>query len=182
MTERPAGLDGLLDYVAERIDPVHMAKIWYEELEESDAPEAKARWLMLGSLLEYVEGVKKRLARFEKNMPSWAHGTPEDYDAWLRELTPVDRRLEFYQWIGEQAVTQMLDELTSFWVNDPSPPEFRMRVPDFVDEAISHVDPRRGADPAPSVLPKGKHMCDVSHHTHTDGMGYLPTCRLDSPE
>jgi hypothetical protein len=25
-------------------------------------------------------------------------------------------------------------------------------------------------------------FCDVPHHTHTDGGGRLPTCRLDSPE
>lgn len=182
MTERPEGLDKLLDYVAERTEPVHMARIWYEELKESSDSKDKARRLMVSALLECVDNLEKRLERYEVNMPSWAHGLPEDYDAWLRELTPVDRRLTFYQWIGAQAVTEALDELTNFWCEDPIPPEFRTQIPDIVDEAISHVDPRRGANPVPSVLPKGKHMCDVQWHTHTDGMGYLPTCRLDSPE
>lgn len=129
-----------------------------------------------------VKNLVERVDRYEKDMPSWAHGTPEDYDHWLRQLTPVDRRLVFYQWIGEQAVTQMLDELTGFLREDPIPAQYKTQIPDIVDEAISHVDPRRGADLAPSVLPKGKHMCDLPHHNHIDGMGYLPTCRLSAPE
>lgn len=156
-------------------DVVEAAGAWHADLLRRDEYAVLVPRAMIASLVQ-------RVARYEKEMPSWAHGTPEDYDHWLRQLTPVDRRLEFYQWIGEQAVTQMLDELTSFWREDPLPAQYKTQIPEIVDEAISHVDPRRGADPAPSVLPKGKHMCDVVHHNHTDGMGYLPTCRVDFPE
>lgn len=156
-------------------DVVEVASAWHSDLARRDEYAALVPRAMIASLVQ-------RVARYEKEMPSWAHGKPEDYDHWLRQLTPVDRRLKFYQWIGELAVIEMLDELTGFWENDPNPPQYRTEIPEIVDEAISHVDPRRGADPAPSVLPKGKHMCDVQWHSHSDGMGYLPTCRLSSPE
>lgn len=147
------------------------------------------RALRTGETMPSVEGVYhllkalvERVDRYEKDMPSWADGTPEDYDHWLRQLTPADRRLVFYQWIGEMAVCEVLDDVTNSIGQDPIPVPHRVQIPDMVWEAISYVDPRQGGDRAPSVLPKGKHMCDVQWHIHTDGMGYLPTCRLDSPE
>lgn len=179
---RPPGLDDLLDFVAERTSPVHMARIWYEELGQRDDPSSQARRRMLGALLETVESQEQRLARYEKNMPSWAHGTPEDYDAWLRELTPVDRRLKFYQWIGSLAVGEILDAMRENLGEDPREAQGQHYHRDDVEEVIDLFDPRREGDPAPSALPKGRVKCDIDHHAHTDGMGYLPTCRLDSAE
>lgn len=157
-------------------DILDQARVFAQCLRDNTMPPAGT------DLLDILNGLIGRVERFEKDMPSWASGTPEDYDHWLRQLTPVDRRLMFYQWIGEMAVTEAIDVVTSYISGDPIPPQYRTQIPDLVWEAIAQVDPRQDGDRVPSVLPKGKHMCDVAHHTHTDGMGYLPTCRLDSPE
>jgi hypothetical protein len=55
MTDLPSNLDGLIEYVAERVDSVEMARIWYRELARIDTPEAAARRRMLGALLEVID-------------------------------------------------------------------------------------------------------------------------------
>lgn len=67
MTDRPKGLDDLLDYVAERTDPVDMARIWYEELAREETAEATARRLMVGALLKVIDDQAKDLARYRPN-------------------------------------------------------------------------------------------------------------------
>src|SRR5437868_1691020 len=55
-------------------------------------------------MIDDTEAKAARVDRYEKNLPSWLHGTPEDVDAWIRDLIPDDKRLAFYQWIGALAV------------------------------------------------------------------------------
>lgn len=129
-----------------------------------------------------VHQLIQRIEKYEKSMPSWAHGTPEDYDAWLCELTQDDQRLRFYQWIGEQAVREAVAVFKETLRNDPAPPEFRHYTQEAVEELLEVIDPAAGPVALPSALPVGRPFCDVSCHTHIDGGGRLPTCRLDSQE
>lgn len=126
--------------------------------------------------------LQNRLTHFEEKMPSGQDGAPEDYDAWLRELIPDDRRLAFYQWVGALAVREALAEVRLGLHNDPVPPENRSYSQDSVEELLEVSDPDQGADPFPVHLPLGHPFCDVQHHVHTHGGSRLPTCRLDSPE
>ncbi len=128
-----------------------------------------------------LEQLKAQLARFTDTMPSWAHGQPMDYDAWLRDLVPDDNRLKFYQWIGELALREVLDELLRTLGDDPVPVKHRSYSPQDVEEMISLYHPSSG-ETAPSQLPMGHRFCDVDWHTHTHGGDRLPSCRLDSPE
>lgn len=145
------------------------------KLNDEDAP----RPLDTGEL----EQLKAQLARFTDTMPSWAHGQPMDYDAWLRDLVPDDNRLRFYQWIGRIAVREVLDALRDMLKDDPVPIEYRSYPPDLVHEFLDNVDPSaKDGDPVPSKLPLGRPFCDVDWHVHLDGGNRLPSCRLDSPE
>lgn len=128
-----------------------------------------------------LQSLKDQLARFTDTMPSWAHGQPMDYDAWLRDLIPDDNRLKFYQWIGELALREVLDELLRTLGDDPVPVEHRSYSPQDVEEMISAYHPSSG-ETAPSRLPMGHPFCDVAWHTHTHGGERLPSCHLDSPE
>ena len=126
-----------------------------------------------------VEELISRIERYEKNLPSWAHGTPEDVDAWLRDLIPDDKRLAFYQWIGEQAVCEMNAHLTQW---DEGHDQAEMSQRDGNDGIASVMWEIEHSGPYPSELPLGRPFCDVQWHTHPHGGGRLPTCRLDSPE
>lgn len=129
-----------------------------------------------------VHRLIERIKRYEKNLPSWLHSTPEDVDAWLRDLIPDDKRLAFYQWIGKIAVREAVDVAVDNVGQDPTPPEHRYYSQDVVYEFFELIDPDKDGGPFPSALPVGRPFCDVPHHTHTDGGGRLPTCRLDSEE
>lgn len=162
-------------------DPLTTAKLWVEGADRAlkngdDMPDIQGWYHVLKALLG-------RLTRFEKNMPSWAHGTPEDYDAWLRDLTPDDRRLGFYQWIGAMAVSEAVEMLRRQIGEDPIPVQHQHYDADMVNDFLDAVDPRQPlTDPFPAQLPVGRVFCDVSHHSHPHGGGRLPTCRLDSGE
>jgi hypothetical protein len=109
---------------------------------------------------------------------------PEEYDAWLRGVIPDDKRLEFYQWIGAQAVAELIEEARNPWARFDR---------DKVRESGASQEYANGwndavmtlgvcLDPLPSALPDGLPFCDVPHHTHPGGGGRLPTCRIDSRE
>lgn len=113
----------------------------------------------------------KRIKQYEKHLPSWAHGTPEDIDRWLHSIgsIPEDKLLEFYQWVGKHAISELFAEI--------------QQVADNTGSAVlRQVAETWGDDVFPTKLPKGHPFCDVPHHTHTGGGGRLPTCRLDSEE
>jgi hypothetical protein len=175
MTERPEGLDDLLDFVANRIDPVQAARDLRKVLSHEE-------WQMLSYGSDLIECLLDRIDRYEKNLPSWSNGTPEDVDAWLRDLIPDDQRLTFYRWIGTAAVREAVSDAKEQIGNDPVPAEHRYYSPDNVEELLDLMAPDDGDIGYPSVLPIGRPFCDVSHHTHTHGGSRLPTCHLDSEE
>lgn len=176
MSERPPGLDDLLDHLVARMDdPIEVAQEWVRALDENDTP---ATTMSLSSLLSRL---LDRIDRYEKNKPSWLHGTPEDVDAWIRDLIPDDKRLAFYQWIGAMAVTEALAAVYENLRNDPREAHGQHYHRDDVEDMLDMVKPEEGG-PFPSVLPIGRVFCDIDFHTHTHGGGRLPTCRLDSPE
>ena len=112
--------------------------------------------------------------------PSYFFADPEALDAWLREEFPDDVRLKFYQWIGAQAVTEAVAVVQDDLRNDPREAHAQHYHRDEVEELFELLNPKENL--FPSVLPLGRPFCDVNHHTHTNGDGRLPTCRLDSPE
>lgn len=148
------------------------------QLALSDTPWLRDASDTIQRLLDALRGLRGQYENVTADMPSWKDGTPEDYDAWLRGITPVDRRLKFYQWIGRQAVNELLADLREGVRDDPRPPEHRHYSQDEVYELLANVDDEQH-DPYPTVLPKGRHMCDVQWHTHTDGMSYQSSCRCD---
>jgi hypothetical protein len=174
-TPRPPGLDDLLDHVVDQMDPVEQIRRIRETVTEEQFNELVFKGDVVVRLLDRVD-------RYEKNKPSWAHGTPEDYDAWLRELTPDDRRLMFYQWIGGQAVTEAVDEVREILYNDPIPVTHQHYDAATVGEFLDVVDPAKDADPFPSQLPLGRPFCDDPHHIHTHGGSRLPSCSLTTEE
>jgi len=121
-----------------------------------------------------------RVDRYEKNFPSWKDGTPEDVDAWLRDLIPDDKRLVFYQWIGAQAITEALDAVKKNLDNDPRPTTAQHYHRDDLDEVLELADPEEYG-PYPSVLPIGRPFCNEPAHQHTDGGSRLMTCHI-TPE
>lgn len=156
------------------LDLMRTAKFWCEDMQRLATSEARARRALVVELIERVE-------KYEKNLPSRFSGTPEDIDAWLHGMFAEDTLLKFYQWLGTKAVTEVIDVLMFDLSQEPIPAVYKIEIPDLVDEAVANIDPRQGADLAPSRLPIGKPFCDVPHHVHTDG-SRLPTCRLDSEE
>lgn len=175
MTERPEGLDDLLDHLVEMMDTVSAARQLREALSEKDWNSLVFKGSTLSALLDRVD-------RYEKNLPSWRNAAPEDVDAWLRDLIPDDKRLAFYQWIGGMAVTEALLMLEDNLREDPRDPQGQHYHRDDVYEMLDIVDPRKTGDSFPEELPLGRPFCNVPHHTHTHGGGRLPTCRLDSKE
>ncbi len=248
MTDTPTNTNE--DSLLVTVEPVRMARIWYDELAHLNTPEARARRRHIGALLDVVNernetirrlnhraqdaesalaavakavgeweidedksyvplgslrkiaaavglGIKnrrwelhyhqmrrlqRRVAQLESNVPSGQDGSPEDYDAWLRDLITDDRRLAFYQWVGAHAVKEALAEVRLGLHNDPVPPENRSYSQDSVEEFLEASDPDQGADPFPVQLPLGRPFCDNPQHVHTHGGDRLPSCRLDSPE
>lgn len=100
MTERPEGLDDLLDFVAANMsdsdeDVLAAVRHLYATLNEA----AFMRLDFRGSTVAALMG---RITDFERMMPCPEHGEPEHYDEWLKDLIPDDQRLKFYQWIGHE--------------------------------------------------------------------------------
>lgn len=177
MTERPEGLDDLLDFVAKRMDPLQALQELHANLKDEDFAELMFRSAVVHQLMMKID-------HYEKHLPSWAHGTPQDVDRWLHSIgaIPEDKLLAFYQWIGKHAVREAVGDLRRHIGEDPVPVQHRSYSPDGVHELINEIDPDDGPIAYPSELPKGHPFCDVAHHTHTGGGGRLPTCRLDSEE
>lgn len=117
----------------------------------------------------------------EDTKPSRFTAAPEDIDAWLHEGFAEDRLLVFYQWVGQHAVREALDDIKRHLGDDPVPVEHRSYDPQAVEGLLDVVNPDAGPIALPSVLPKGKPFCDVDRHAHTHGGSRLPSCRLDSP-
>jgi hypothetical protein len=178
MTERPEGLDDLLNYVAERMDVVVVARKWITALDDNTMPDT------VMSLRALLKGLVERVERYEKNKPSWRDGTPEDYDAWLRDLTPDDRRLAFYQWIGKQAVAELVEEARQPQAGfDGEMAQVSGASREYADgwnDGIASLPLDDG--PYPSKLPVGKPFCDDPSHAHAHGGTRLPGCRLGWPE
>lgn len=174
--DNQVSLSFLLDQLVKRIGSLEAD---LNRMEEETVGELNEKNIGLARDKAELEG---RLGRYEKNLPSWRHGTPEDVDAWIRDLIPDDKRLAFYRWIGTSAVREAVADAKDQLGNDPVPIEHRYYTPDNVDEILDLMAPDEGDIGYPSVLPIGRPFCDVPHHTHTHGGGRLPTCRLDSEE
>jgi uncharacterized membrane-anchored protein YjiN (DUF445 family) len=112
MTERPKGLDDLLDFVAERVDR---------------------------------DGAN----------PAWSKSTPEDIDAWLRDVMPDTNRLKFYQWVGALAVREAIGVLEDNLSNDPREPQAQHYHRDDVYEMLEIVKPAED-NAFPSKLSRGR--------------------------
>ena len=175
MTERPDGLDDLLGHVEEIIGPVTAIRHLHTTMSDED-------FAVLTFRGDTVRELLARLDRFERMMPSWRHGKPVEYDAWLRELIPDDKRLEFYQWVSSLAVGEAFDSIRNVLSIDPVPVEHRSYSPDDVHEFLDYFDPLKDGDPFPSKLPIGRPFCNLPEHDHTDGGGRLPTCRIEPEE
>lgn len=166
-----------LEWVRPTMDPVEVARLLVEKLKKNGPPLSDhfVEWLLRQLL--------SRIDHYEEFKPSWQSGTPEEYDAWLRDLIPDDNRLRFYQWIGEQAVTELVEESRKPRAGFDSE---MIRVSgasrDYAAGWNDGVVCLQADGQYPSVLPLGRPFCDISHHTHTDGGGRLSTCRLDSEE
>lgn len=173
MTDRPEGLDGLLDFVADHLDIVETAR----ELRAALTTEEWSRLVFKGST---VSELLDRIERYEKHMPSWRHGTPEEYDRWLTELTPQDNRLKFYQWIGHGAVGEAVYTATDNVSRDPVPVPHRYYTQENVYEFFELIDPGKDGGPFPSALPENTLLCNNPGHTHANGSNYLPICRVES--
>ncbi len=171
MTERPEGLDRLLDHASSRMDPVEAFRKIREVTEPNDARFLTFRFDVVSELLDRVDQYQKGLQPLGD--------APEDVDAWLRTLIPDDKRLAFYQWIGRIAVSEAIEDVREDVDKDPTPVEHRYYSRQGVHEFLD--GPEEGG-PYPAGLPVGRPFCDVPHHTHTDGGGRIPTCRLDSEE
>ena len=156
-----------------RIDPVRIAAQWTEELKQDTSTEAVVRRLVVEALLVRIE-------HYEKHLPSWLHGTPEDVDHWLHSIgaIPEDKLLAFYQWVGKHAVREAVAVAVDNVQQDPAPPEHRYYVYEFFDL----IDPDKDGGPFPSQLPKGHTFCNTRYHKHTHGGGRLPTCGIDEEE
>lgn len=109
-----------------------------------------------------LEAILNQAVPYER--PSRFSGTPEQWDAWFREVLTDDKRLEFYQWIGQKVVEEIVTDIGV------------LGVPGTAEAAITVIE-RIG--PRPATLPLGLPFCSVAHHAHPGGDGRLPTCRLD---
>lgn len=109
--------------------------------------------------------------------PSRFGGTPEQWDAYFREVMTDEMRLRFYQWIGTQAIcAAMYDLSNSISRVMPGDTGVQQMFREYADAVAN------GTLTYPEQLPLGLPFCDVQHHTHTHGGGRRPTCRLDSEE
>lgn len=169
MTERPEGLDGLLNYVADRMDPIEAVRQLHAAMNDEDF----AKLVFRGDV---VRQLMARLDHYEKLLPSWAHGTPEDVDRWLHSIgsIPEDKLLRFYQWIGAHAVREVVAGIRQAW-------DYEIGDGETANSIADMYDPDKQADLVPSVLPLGHPFCDVPHHTHISG-SRSPSCRLDAEE
>jgi hypothetical protein len=170
---RPPGLDDLLDYVIENMDVVEAARRLREALPAKEWNSLTFKGSTAGALLDRIE-------RYEKDMPSWLKGTPEEYDRWLAELTPEDKRLAFYQWIGAKAVREAVDELRKQLSDDPVPVEHQHWDAGLVEELLDGVDPsQENYDPFPSAVPLNSLRCNNPDHIHVNGGSYRASCIVD---
>src|SRR5438477_12060117 len=110
-------------------------------------------------MIDDTEAKAARVDRYEKNLPSWLHGTPEDVDAWIRDLIPDDKRLAFYQWIGALAVKEAVGVLQDNLMNDPREGHGQHYHRDDVEEMLDLLGPEDNVFPA--QLPIGRPFCDV---------------------
>jgi hypothetical protein len=170
-SSRPTRTEQMLN--DNQIDLIRMAQLWCEQMDRSSMPESRARRVMVQRLLDRIE-------RYEKNMPSWSKGTPEEYDRWLAKLTPEDRRLEFYRWIGAKAVGEAVRELRKQVADDPVPVEHQHWDAGLVDELLDAVDPsQENYDPFPSAMPLNSLRCNNPDHIHINGGSYRASCIVD---
>lgn len=84
---------GPAEKVAHLVQPVRMARIWYDELARVDSAEARARREHIGSLLQVIDGQRATHQRLEANAVFWREADRAS-EARIRELEERVRDLE----------------------------------------------------------------------------------------
>ena len=75
------------------LEPVRMARIWYDELSRLDSAEARARREHVGSLLQVIDGLRAAHQRLEANAVFWREADRTS-EARIRELETQVQDLE----------------------------------------------------------------------------------------